>query len=282
MKRLFGVNIILKLQNCALLCTGQRVTFKARSMKQVLVICFVFLIATVSASSLSAQTKDSTSVEKEFKNTIKFNISSPLIFGGRYLVFSYERMVGRNQSFSVDVGTFGLPEFLSGDSVQASKSTNISSFHFGVDYRFYLSGENRFPAPHGLYVGPYYSFNYLSRQNTWEFENDQVNGPVNVSLNAHINTIGVEMGYQFVFWKRFDVDIIAIGPGIAHYSFNTSIGGDLTAQQKNQLLTAVVNRLSQVIPGSSNFLNEPHYLERSGTATWAIGYRYIVQIGYRF
>lgn len=251
-------------------------------MKQFWVICFAFLIGTASTGSLSAQTNDSTSVQKEFKNTVKFNISSPLIFGGRYLVLSYERMVGPNQSFSVDVGTFGLPEFLSGDSVKAAKSTNISSFHFGADYRFYLSGENRFPAPHGVYIGPYYSFNYLSRQNTWEFENGQVSGPVNTSFNAHINTIGVELGYQFIFWKRFDVDIVAVGPGIAHYDFSSSIQGDLTAQQKNQVLSEVASRLSQVLPASGNFLNQARYIERSGTATWAIGYRYIVQIGYRF
>jgi hypothetical protein len=187
-------------------------------------------------------------------------------------------MIGKNQSFSVDIGSFGLPEFISADSAQASRSSNNSGFHFGADYRFYLSGQNRFPAPHGLYVGPYYSFNYLSRQNEWTFANNSVTTPFDV----HINTFGAELGYQFVFGRHFDVDLVAIGPGIAHYAFGSSIRGNITEEQKTQVLTAISTRLSQVIPGSGNIFNQQQYIERSGTATWALGYRYIVQIGYRF
>jgi hypothetical protein len=38
-----------------------------------------------------------------------------------------------------------------------------------------------------------------------------------VKGNFYIFNIGVELGYQFVFWKRLTLDFVLIGPAISYY-----------------------------------------------------------------
>jgi hypothetical protein len=240
-------------------------------------ICFLFCY------SSSAQSPDSAASKKNFKNTIKFNVSSTVIFGSGYLVFSYERLVNKNQSFSIDLGTYGLPNLISAsDSISLSGQSKNKGFHVAADYRFYILSENKYAPPRGLYFGPYYSYNQLSRQNAWQFNTSNYMGNANAGLDVHINTFGVEMGYQVVLWERLAVDLIAVGPGIAEYSIKTNIQTDLSSEKRNELLGVIANSLKQILPGSNDYLNSTKYREASGISTWAIGYRYIVQVGFRF
>jgi hypothetical protein len=192
-------------------------------------------------------------------------------------------MVKSNQSFSLNVGVYGLPDFITvSDSLSVSKKVNDKGFHISGDYRFYISGENRHRAPRGVYIGPYYSFNHLSRQNTWEFKAKSFSGNVDASLDVNIHSMGVELGYQFVLGKRFALDFVAVGPGMAHYSFKTTISAQLEPEKKKELLSAIAQRMAEKIPGGNKFLNNERYRTDAGVATWTIGYRYIVHVGYRF
>lgn len=105
--------------------------------------------------------------EKEHKNIIRYNLSGGLLFGvNHYIVFGYERVVGPHQSFSVNIGRATLPKLVSfnTDSLSVSQDKKNTGFNVSVDYRFYLAKEDRYHAPHGLYIGPYFSYNHFLRE----------------------------------------------------------------------------------------------------------------------
>jgi hypothetical protein len=239
--------------------------------------CFCFFNASY------AQDKDSTASKKEFKNTIRFNLSAPLIFGKRYLVFGYERLVNANQSFSVNFGSYGLPVFVSpSDSLKVSGTRKDRGVNVSVDYRFYLTTENKYAAPRGVYIGPYYSFNYLSRVNDWTFNSEAFNVDNGSTFKFGVHTIGAELGYQFIFWNRFAVDFVAVGPGIAHYNLNTVLNTNVEPGKRTAILAAIAQRIKETVPGSGTFLNEAQFKKDGTLSTWDIGLRYILHIGYRF
>jgi hypothetical protein len=232
---------------------------------------------------LKSLDKDTTVLKKEFKNTVRLNISTPLIFGDRNLIFGYERMVGHNQSFSVNFGAFGLPNFISeSDSLTVSRKEKNKGFNVSVDYRIYLTSENRYHAPHGLYIGPYYSFNHMFRENTWMFDSRLYTGNIDATLDINVHTAGVELGYQFIFFKRLALDLVLTGPGIANYSLKIGTLTNLAPQQRNELLTAIAQNIKEKIPVLNNALNGQSYKENSGVTVWDIGYRYLIHVGYRF
>lgn len=127
--------------------------------KNLFIFAFVFVL---SASKFNAQTSDSiANSSKEFKNTIRFNVTNPLIFGGKSLIFGYERILKNNKSFSINIGQAALPNLENGFSDEFRAKTVLSEkgFHISGDYRFYLASLNKYNAPRGVYIGPYYSFN---------------------------------------------------------------------------------------------------------------------------
>jgi hypothetical protein len=106
--------------------------------------------------------QDSTKPEKKRKNTIHFNITNPVIFG-KSMIFGYERVISPHQTFSVNFGTTGFPslDIINADSIQLQTIRDESGYNFSVDYRFYLSRQNKFEAPHGVYIGPLLFLQYF-------------------------------------------------------------------------------------------------------------------------
>src|SRR5215207_7315121 len=84
--------------------------------------------------------------EKSFKNTVRFNLTNPLIFGTKSIVFGYERVLTKRSSFSVNIGQASFPDFeiIDADSLRANSILGGSGFHISGDYSFYLSKENKF------------------------------------------------------------------------------------------------------------------------------------------
>ncbi|WP_448699262.1 DUF3575 domain-containing protein [Mucilaginibacter sp. AW1-3] len=252
-------------------------------MKNYRVFYLVLLMGIVIPCTLRAQNTDTLSgKKKEMKNIIRYNLSGPLIFGHSYVVFGYERTVGTHQSFSVNIGAFGLPAFTGSDSLAVGANRKNEGFHVSGDYRFYLSGENRYPAPHGVYIGPYYSYNHLSRENTWMFNSPTFTGNVDVAFDVNIHTAGLELGYQFVLFKRMTLDFVAVGPGVAYYSFKNNLTSNLSPEKHDELLAAIADKLKEKLPMLSSYFNNEEYKKNAGIKAWSIGYRYIVQIGFRF
>jgi len=55
----------------------------------------------------------------------------------------------------------------------------------------------------------------------------------NGTMKGRINIVnlGVMLGYQFVFWKRFTLDMLLFGPSASYYSGNFAITGNLDPDQ---------------------------------------------------
>jgi hypothetical protein len=220
------------------------------------------------------------------KNIVRYNLSGPLLFGfDKYVIVGYERLVKPHQSFSINVGTVGLPKFVTivTDSFNLKRDIKNNGFNVSVDYRFYLKKENKFIAPRGVYIGPYYSFNRFNRDNEWDVQKaGSSSNVVTTTTKFTINTIGAELGYQFIFWKRLAVDLVLVGPGLSSYNLNTKIGGDINPANKEQIQQAVQQLIQQKFPGM-NFVFADQEINSSGVLnTWSIGYRYMMHIGYNF
>ena len=242
------------------------------------------LFILVFIQGLNAQ--DTTGQKKELKNSLRFNVTNPVIFGSKSLIFGYERVLNKNRTFSINVGQAGLPEFklFSLDSLRSLGSSSERGLNVSVDFRFYLSNQNRNNAPRGVYIGPYFTYFDFERKNTWSLKSTSGGTPKTVETKTgfEITGIGAELGYQFVFWRRVSLDMILAGPGIANYKVKASIETNLTDEDKKKFYDALNQALAERIPGYSRVIDEGEFERRGSTNVTSFGFRYMIMVGLRF
>lgn len=257
---------------------------RACTRKAILSGCM--LISIVCFNKAIAQVQpDSVLKTRPYKNVVRYNLSGALLFGfDKYVVFGYERVLWRNQTVSVNFGKASLPKLvsISTDSFSLSKDTKNSGTNFSIDYRFYLPRENKYMAPHGLYIGPYYSYNHFTRDNQWNRKTSTGSNFITTNTNFNIHTVGFELGYQFIVWKRLALDFLLVGPGLGIYNYKATFDGNLTAAAQEQLLDGLEQLLKQKFPGM-NYVFSDKSISGNGTLnTTTIGYRYLIHIGFNF
>jgi hypothetical protein len=247
-----------------------------------LILCFFFCFAFLDGRSQSEQQTG----EKQYKNIIRYNFSGPLFMGiDKYLVFGYERILKKNQSFSINAGPVALARFREEnlrDDFFLKDDTKNNGFNFSADYRFYLGKENRYAAPRGIYIGPYLSYNKFHRESVWTFNDSSMQvRQANTMFDGKVFSFGAELGYQFVLWKRLALDFALIGPGVGFYRMDLDVSSNLSTAQKQNLREQVRGKLDQ-FPGVNYLLSDKHFDTEGTIKTWALGYRYIVHVGYLF
>jgi hypothetical protein len=258
-------------------CGGQPLP-KTFPMKKSFSSLFLFCMLLLLGPSLQAQYQGK-------KNGIKFNLTNPVIFGGNSFILGYERTIGKRQSLGIAIGTYGLPKFGKGpnnDSIQVTRNMGQTGVHFSAEYRFYLGSENKFEAPRGVYIGPYYSFNQFKRGNTWRFNTQAIQGNVETEFALKAHTIGLELGYQFILWKRVSLDFVLLGPGIGIYDLNLKIKSNATVNQQSEMFQRFNNFLNEKIPGYALVINEGEFKRTGAASLTSIGLRYQVNVGFRF
>lgn len=226
--------------------------------------------------------------EEYGKNIIRYNPVPTVLFSeGRNAAIGYERVLKNNQSFSVNVGFFFLPTFLG----ERRNFTNVNRVDetgiiTSLDYRFYLKKLNARPAPNGIYIGPYYSLNYHT--STAEFKYIDENGGSSIEYTATINdklsfnNVGLEIGYQFIFWKRLTVDMIFMGPSLSFYNIDLELKSDLSSEKAQELYEKYYDSFFSKYPLVEEIYKQGG-LERKGSASGIMGnFRYLVQFGYHF
>lgn len=257
-------------------------------MKKVIIPSIVVLASVLCVpTSLLAQPIDSTNKStKQYKNVIRYNLSGALIFGfSRNIIFGYERVIGKNQSISVNFGKVSFPDIVafSTDSVSVNNDIKNGGTNFSIDWRFYLSKENKYAIPHGIYIGPYYSYNTFNRENNYAIKRASgTSDQITTRLDFDIHTIGVEMGYQFVLWKRLALDFVLVGPGMSSYKLTAKYEGSLSDQDREKLGNAVEQLITQKFPGMNFVLGEKELNANGIIDTWDIGFRYLIHIGFLF
>jgi hypothetical protein len=220
---------------------------------------------------------------KYFKNTIRYNITNPVLFSAKFNVIGYERVVKDYQTFSINIGrsSFGTLIFNS-DSLELIDQTNDKGFNLSLDYRFYLQKQNKYRAPRGIYVGPYYSYNFFSRDITWGLKTDNYNGEVITGMGINAHFIGAQLGYQFVFWNRLSLDMILMGPGLWYFNLKSTFDTDLSAEDETMLLEQLNEMLQEKFPGSDLVITGEGLEATKNTSTSTMGFRYMINIGFRF
>jgi hypothetical protein len=249
-------------------------------MKKIIIFLAWVIIPFVSFGQQVNESKD------QFKNTIRYNFSNPFIFGIDNVIFGYERVFNNNRSFSIDIGLNKLPGFGSlineNNEVLLQDGGRNIGIHLSADYRFYLKSENKFKAPRGVYIGPYYSFNSFNRTNNWELTTSEFDGIVGSDLGIRIHTIGAELGYQFQLSNRFMLDFVLFGPGLGIYNARVDFDSTLDKNDSALLLQQINDLLSAKIPGFNTIIDGSGF-EKSGVANInSLGYRFMINIGYRF
>jgi hypothetical protein len=97
-----------------------------------------------------------------------------------------------------------------------------------------------------------------------------------------ILNFGVELGYQFIFWKRFSVDLLLFGPSYSMISTSVTISGDLDQDQVDDLNQELVDKLLDRFPALETvFSDEGHEFE-SQKSRFSPLLRYSIQFGFHF
>jgi hypothetical protein len=221
---------------------------------------------------------------KTYRNTIRINLTNPMIFGWKNNVFGYERVVKDYQTASFSMGRFGFPKFrnLDADSVSLKNQYHDHGFHVSFDYRFFLKKENKYQEPRGIYVGPYYAFNYFSRDLTWDLNTSSFNGEVTSGIDLTANLLGLQLGYQFVFWNRLSIDIILMGPGAWFFNLKTDFDTALSPEDESMLVENLNEMLKDKFPESDLMIHGGNFQAKKATRTAVMGFRYVVNAGFRF
>jgi uncharacterized protein DUF3575 len=245
---------------------------------------FCLLICLFAVQFSVAQT-DSSQIVYPYKNVVRYNLSGALLFGfDSYIVVGYERVLSPRRSISVNFGKASMPKLIeiSTDSFNVKKDKKRTGYNISVDYRFYLAKENKFTAPRGVYIGPYYSYNHFETENQWDYKNSSTNTSVQTTSDLNIHTIGFELGYQFIFWKRLALDLVMVGPGVGFYDYKAKINSNIDPAKKQQILDGLEQLITQKFPGMSYVFSDEHIDGNGAMKTSTIGYRYIVHIGFNF
>lgn len=220
------------------------------------------------------------------KNVIRYNLT-PNILGFNSAIFGYERVVSSHQSFSVNAGylSFGKSGKNTNNDYNLTNTKTRGGFSVAVDYRFYLKRENKDPAPHGVYLAPYFVHYNLNPSNTIEYLDDNSNYvSAMIDSKIRINNFGLELGYQFNIKNRFTVDMILIGPSYAGYKVKMQFEGDsnIPEDEISDTLKALRDILVEKYPWLKTLVDEGEIDVKSGRTHWGLGFRYVLQVGYRF
>jgi hypothetical protein len=260
------------------------------------IICQLLVLFLLPITTLQALEKNDTLTKKETKekpakltpyhwNVIKFNPTPMLIWQEvRNITISYERLIAKDQSVSLQLGYLLFPKLIDDTIAHIAAITGKQKYgvNIAIDYRYYPFSRNRRPAPDGLYIGAflsYYGFKFRNDLDIVKTTVDQ-NGYIGGKMN--IVNLGMMLGYQFIFWKRFTIDMLLFGPSISYYSGDLRISGTLDSDQIKNIDKEVVDKLLKRFPFLGTLFSADGLEFTGSRASISIGFRYSIQLGVHF
>ncbi len=239
----------------------------------------IFICTVILATGLKGQaqhTKDTTLR----KNTFKIDITSHWLYRNS-LIFSYERVVKPNQTFALSGGLQQLRPFGQLDSINVKSNIKASGYKIGGEYRFYLKKENKYAAPHGVYIGPYFSILNFNNKRSLEIINNGATEYADLKSKVDVINVGVQLGYQFVLNNRWTIDMIFIGPSISNYRADFKLDGNFTIDP-DEVRGEIVDALIKRFPGLDDLITDKQFTSKGRINNWAYGFRYQLLVGYHF
>jgi len=241
-------------------------------MKRILLVCLVMGV------NLSIA-QDTTSTQR--KNTIKLDLTSRFLYRNA-VSLSYERVTKPNQTFAITLGYQEFPRASNlGSNIAVREDRSRNGYRFGGEYRFYLKKENKYLAPRGIYIGPYFTFHGFKNERLLEIDNNGTPEEALLVSKLSILNIGFQLGYQFVLNDRWTIDLVLVGPSVSKYHYGLNMKGDFTFDIddiQNEIILDLIDRF----PLLEEVLTDKE-ADRSGNLdTWSYGYRYQLMVGYHF
>jgi hypothetical protein len=218
-------------------------------------------------------------------NVIKFNPTPMMLFDElRNITFSYERLIKKSKSVSVQLGYLVVPQVLEDtlfNSILLNKDSR-KGINIAFDYRVYPFSRNRRPAPDGLYYGGYLSFIGTTSESRGKLMNTAEDD--NIMLTARMNMInlGFELGYQFIFAKKFSIDLLMFGPSISSYWGNFDVTGNLASDLGNKIDEDLAAKLKERFPALGYLFSDEDATFSTSKIVVSSWFRYSVQFGYHF
>jgi hypothetical protein len=243
-------------------------------MKQIFVLLWVFIgIQTVLAQEAP--------IPSQRKNTIKVDLTSHFWYSNAFGL-SYERITKPNQSFAITLGYQEFPRTSRlGQNIAVKEDRDKNGYKFGGEYRFYLKKENKYAAPRGVYLGPYFSGHSFSNERVLEIDNDGTPEEAILKSKLAIFNLGFQLGYQFVLNNRWTIDVVFIGPSLSNYRYNLTLGGNYTFDPED-IQNEVILDLLDRFPLLEEVISENEATSSGKLDAWAYGYRYQLLVGYHF
>ena len=221
---------------------------------------------------------------KDFRNSIKLNITSRILYKNAFQM-SYERLIGKNQSLNIFGGYQEFPTDLKLNlqNTALGNSRKKSGYSFGADYRFYLSKENKYNPPRGVYLAPFFSFHHFSSDRTLTYT-DSTGAQSSANLNTQMNflSIGGVLGYQFVLGRRWVIDCVLFGPAMTNYKFKADLENNIPGLDEGEALQAVIDAIKERLPLLKDITSGGEVSSSGTEAFWSAGMRYSISVGFRF
>ncbi|MBE0648140.1 MAG: DUF3575 domain-containing protein [Bacteroidales bacterium] len=217
-------------------------------------------------------------------NVIKLNLTPMLLWSFNNVTLSYERILGPRQSVTIALGYLEYPTLFK-DTIAGL--VNVTSrqkrgINVGLEYRFYLMKRNRRPIPDGLYLAPYASFYGYSFKNNLDILETTVDTGAYIKGRFYCFNLGVELGYQFVFWKRFTLDLVLFGPSVSYYGGDLSYGVGLNPDEIKKIDQEILDEIKQKYPFVRSLFTSNTLVEKGKLDLFSLGFRYMIQIGFHF
>jgi hypothetical protein len=218
------------------------------------------------------------------KNVIKWNPTPMMLWSNKNLTFSYERILNRRQSISLMIGYLEFPSLFKDTIANLVAITSRQKWgsNIALEYRFYLMKRNARPIPDGIYLAPFASYYGYHFKNDVNVLHTTLDSAGLVRGNFYIFNLGVELGYQFVFWKRVTLDFVLIGPSMSYYGGNLDITGNVNLDKVQELYPDLYAKLKEKYPLIGDFVVNKSFSQHGKLDLFSLGFRYLMQIGFHF
>ncbi len=252
-------------------------------MKKIALFLIVLLL--LAPVLLTAQKKDSLRAIPQpiHKNIIKWNPTPMMLWSNKNLTLSYERILNKRQSIALTIGYLEFPS-LTKDTI-AKIFTITSREKYGInlalEYRFYLMQRNVRPIPDGLYLAPYLSFYGYKFKNDMDVAGN-LDSAFTVKANFYVFNGGLELGYQFVFWKRLTLDLVLVGPSVSYYGGGLDFTGNIDFEQLKEINQDLYDKIKAKYPMIDDYVINKSFKQNGKLDLFSLGFRYLMQIGFHF
>ena len=218
------------------------------------------------------------------KNIIKFDPTPMILWSGKNLTLSYERILNPKQSISLSIGYLEFPSLFKDTIARLLAITSRQKWgiNIEIEYRFYLSKRNARPIPDGIYLAPFASYYGYHFKNNIDVLHTSLDSAGQIKGDFYIANIGVELGYQFVFWKRFTVDLVLFGPALSYYGGTVAITGNVNLSELQATREDLYNKLLEKYPKIGDLVVNKSFKENGRLDLFSVGFRYLIQLGFHF